>query len=70
MGGREAGTAGMVPWQLKARGKLFHSGLPHKGVNALELVNATGGRQLYAGTHSFLFSRGSRAASTCAAVAG
>ena len=24
-------------WHLKANGKLFHSGLPHKTVNALEL---------------------------------
>lgn len=24
----------------QATGKLFHSGLPHKGINALELANA------------------------------
>ena len=34
------GTASSVVWHLKAVGKLFHSGLPHKGVNALELCNA------------------------------
>ena len=28
------------------------------GASALELVNATGGRQLYAGTHELIFSRG------------
>ena len=28
------------------------------GAAALELVNATGGRQLYAGTHELIFSRG------------
>jgi len=33
------GTAGSLTWHLKAVGKLFHSGLPHKGVNALELAN-------------------------------
>lgn len=30
------GTAGAMMWHLKAIGKLFHSGLPHKGINALE----------------------------------
>ena len=34
------GTAGSLTWHLKATGKLFHSGLPHKGVNALELCNS------------------------------
>lgn len=34
------GTAGSLTWTLRANGKLFHSGLPHKGVNALELANA------------------------------
>jgi len=24
------GTGGMIPWHLKATGKLFHSGLAHK----------------------------------------
>lgn len=32
------GTAGAVVWHLKAVGKLFHSGLPHKGINSLEMV--------------------------------
>jgi hypothetical protein len=31
------GTCGAIQWHLKATGKLFHSGLPHLGVNALEL---------------------------------
>lgn len=30
------GTAGMMQWKLKATGKLFHSGLPHKGINAID----------------------------------
>ena len=33
------GTAGSLQWNLKATGRLFHSGLPHKGINSLELVN-------------------------------
>ena len=24
-------------WTLRAEGRLFHSGLPHKGINSLEL---------------------------------
>jgi acetylornithine deacetylase len=32
------GTAGSITWHLKATGKLFHSGLPHKGINSLEMV--------------------------------
>ncbi|KAF0710145.1 Aste57867_5596 [Aphanomyces stellatus] len=32
------GTAGALTWSLKATGKLFHSGLPHLGMNALELI--------------------------------
>ena len=32
------GTAGSMQWNLKAKGRLFHSGLPHKGINSLELV--------------------------------
>lgn len=32
------GTAGMVAWQLKAQGKLFHSGLPHQAINPLEMI--------------------------------
>lgn len=31
------GTAGSLQWHLKAVGKLFHSGLPHRGINALEM---------------------------------
>lgn len=34
------GTASSIVWHLKATGKLFHSGLPQKGVNAIELANA------------------------------
>ncbi|CAA6669695.1 unnamed protein product [Spirodela intermedia] len=32
------GTGGMIAWRLRATGKLFHSGLPHKAVNPLELA--------------------------------
>lgn len=32
------GTAGMVQWKLQVNGKLFHSGLPHKGVNSIEMA--------------------------------
>ncbi|KAM1787399.1 hypothetical protein ACFX11_037796 [Malus domestica] len=31
------GTGGMIPWKLHVTGKLFHSGLPHKAINPLEL---------------------------------
>ncbi|VVB12689.1 unnamed protein product [Arabis nemorensis] len=31
------GTGGMIPWKLHATGKLFHSGLAHKAINAMEL---------------------------------
>ncbi|GAB4834730.1 hypothetical protein Ancab_032993 [Ancistrocladus abbreviatus] len=31
------GTGGMIPWRLHVTGKLFHSGLAHKAINALEL---------------------------------
>jgi len=31
------GTAGAITWHVKANGHLFHSGLPHKGINSLEL---------------------------------
>jgi acetylornithine deacetylase len=34
------GTGGIAAWTLKAQGKLFHSGLPQHGINAIELVNA------------------------------
>ncbi|XP_068305314.1 acetylornithine deacetylase-like [Pyrus communis] len=32
------GTGGMIPWKLHVTGKLFHSGLPHKTINPLELA--------------------------------
>ncbi|XP_064989870.1 acetylornithine deacetylase-like [Musa acuminata AAA Group] len=32
------GTGGMIAWRLRATGKLFHSGLPHKAINPLELA--------------------------------
>jgi acetylornithine deacetylase len=32
------GTCGVAQWQLKVNGKLFHSGLPHKGINSIELA--------------------------------
>ncbi|XP_020589779.1 acetylornithine deacetylase [Phalaenopsis equestris] len=32
------GTGGMISWKLRAAGKLFHSGLPHKAINPLELA--------------------------------
>ena len=25
-------------WKLRVKGRLFHSGLPHKGINSLELA--------------------------------
>ncbi|KAG8071938.1 hypothetical protein GUJ93_ZPchr0006g42429 [Zizania palustris] len=31
------GTGGAITWHLKAIGKLFHSGLAHKAINAMEL---------------------------------
>ncbi|KAM1475850.1 hypothetical protein ACFX1Q_037464 [Malus domestica] len=31
------GTGGMIPWKLHVTGKLFHSGLPHRAINPLEL---------------------------------
>ncbi|KAJ4950490.1 hypothetical protein NE237_027322 [Protea cynaroides] len=31
------GTGGMIAWTLRTTGKLFHSGLPHKAINPLEL---------------------------------
>lgn len=33
------GTNGVTQWELKATGRLFHSGLPHKGINSIELAN-------------------------------
>ena len=32
------GTAGASMWALRVEGRLFHSGLPHKGINSLELA--------------------------------
>ncbi|KAL9666451.1 hypothetical protein QQ045_000783 [Rhodiola kirilowii] len=32
------GTGGMIPWKIHVTGKLFHSGLPHKAINPLELA--------------------------------
>lgn len=31
------GTAGVIPWHFDVTGRLFHSGLPNKAINALEL---------------------------------
>jgi len=31
------GTAGAITWHLTANGHRFHSGLPHKGINAIEM---------------------------------
>ena len=33
------GTGGVAAWTLRAKGKLFHSGLPHLAINAIELAN-------------------------------
>jgi acetylornithine deacetylase len=33
------GTCGTMSWSLTAKGRLFHSGFPHKGINAIELVS-------------------------------
>lgn len=32
------GTGGMAPWKLTIQGKLFHSGLPDKAINSIELA--------------------------------
>uniref|UniRef100_A0A7S3D2A4 Peptidase M20 dimerisation domain-containing protein n=1 Tax=Palpitomonas bilix TaxID=652834 RepID=A0A7S3D2A4_9EUKA len=32
------GSGGTVQWALNVKGKLFHSGFPHKGINAVELA--------------------------------
>ncbi|CAE7352077.1 unnamed protein product, partial [Symbiodinium microadriaticum] len=32
------GTAGVIPWKLEVTGKLFHSGLPHKAINSIEMA--------------------------------
>ena len=31
-----SGTASCCMWTLRATGRLFHSGLPHKGINSVE----------------------------------
>jgi len=33
------GTGGVVQWELIITGKLFHSGFPHKAINAFEVAN-------------------------------
>eukprot|EP00591_Stephanopyxis_turris_P001408 CAMPEP_0195507758 /NCGR_PEP_ID=MMETSP0794_2-20130614/1148_1 /TAXON_ID=515487 /ORGANISM="Stephanopyxis turris, Strain CCMP 815" /LENGTH=351 /DNA_ID=CAMNT_0040634545 /DNA_START=102 /DNA_END=1154 /DNA_ORIENTATION=+ len=33
------GTAGALEWHLKATGRLFHSGLPHRAINSFELAS-------------------------------
>jgi len=35
--GPTMGTGGAMTWELTAAGKLFHSGFPHKAINAIEL---------------------------------
>jgi acetylornithine deacetylase len=35
------GSAGMLQWEIKADGRLFHSGFPHKGINAIEFAMDT-----------------------------
>jgi acetylornithine deacetylase len=32
------GTCGMLQWKLKVKGKLFHSGMQHRGINAVEMA--------------------------------
>lgn len=33
------GTAGALQWHMKTTGRLFHSGLPHRGINSFELAS-------------------------------
>jgi len=33
------GTASAMIWKMKFKGRLFHSGLPHKGINSIELAS-------------------------------
>ena len=33
------GTATAMMWKLRVKGRLFHSGLPHKGINSVELAS-------------------------------
>ena len=35
----QIGTASAAMWTLRAEGRLFHSGLPHRGINSQEFVN-------------------------------
>lgn len=37
--GPTLGTGSVTTWSLTGKGKLFHSGLPHKAINAIELVH-------------------------------
>ena len=37
--GPTLGTGGVITWSLTAKGKLFHSGLPHKAINSIELCH-------------------------------
>lgn len=32
------GTAGMAAWEMNVHGKLFHSGIPHRGINSIEFA--------------------------------
>jgi acetylornithine deacetylase len=32
------GSCGAVQWEIKADGRIFHSGFPHKGINAIEFA--------------------------------
>ena len=32
------GTCGNLQWRMKVSGKLFHSGLPHRGINSIEMA--------------------------------
>lgn len=32
-------AGGVVQWELKANGYMFHSGFPNKAINAIELAN-------------------------------
>jgi len=33
------GTAGALSWSLVCKGRLFHSGFPHKGINSIEVAS-------------------------------
>lgn len=32
------GTCGVIPWKIECHGRLFHSGLPHKAINSIEMA--------------------------------